>query len=163
ELLADANDLARPPAALPETAVVEGEHREPGVVEPPGERVGARLLGHRAATGHDHAGAIGPRIVPGGTLRAAADESHLFSPHGHFSLHGHAHVDLQKGHLLEEVNHVVHMVLHPPPARRSGGYSSAASSRSSARARASNPAATPAVSPLVRASTRKPRSAASMS
>ena len=34
-------------SALAEPAVVEGEDGEPGIMEPPGEPVGARLLGHR--------------------------------------------------------------------------------------------------------------------
>jgi hypothetical protein len=70
ELLPDADDLARLPSALPKTAVVEGQDSEPGLVESLREQVGARLLGHRASAGHDHAGAVGSWIVPGGALGA---------------------------------------------------------------------------------------------
>jgi Phage integrase family len=49
----------------------ESEHGEPGVVEPVRERVGARLLGHRATTGHGHARAVGLGVVPPRALRVA--------------------------------------------------------------------------------------------
>src|SRR5258706_10286976 len=78
-LLADAHDLARPATALPETAVVEGENGEPGVVEPLGEQVGRRLLRHRQTAGHDHAAAVGSRVVPGGALGVAASEVNLLA------------------------------------------------------------------------------------
>jgi hypothetical protein len=55
----------------------ESEHGEPGVVEPVRERVGARLLGHRATTGHGHARAVGLGVVPRRALRVAAEEANL--------------------------------------------------------------------------------------
>ena len=82
ELLADALHLARLPAALAQVAVVEGQDAEPGLGEPPGEQVGSRLLGHREAAGHDHAAAVGPRVVPGRALGVAAREPDFLPFHG---------------------------------------------------------------------------------
>jgi Thiamine pyrophosphate enzyme, N-terminal TPP binding domain len=82
-LLADELDLAGLSAAVPEMAVVEGEHREPGGVEPPREQVGAWVLRHREPTGHDHAGAVGARVVPRSALRISAGEANLFPLNGH--------------------------------------------------------------------------------
>ncbi len=78
-LFADADDLPWLTAALPETAVVEGEHREPGLVEQRGEPIGPRLLGHRSPAGHDHARTRGPRVVPGSARRVAARELNLLA------------------------------------------------------------------------------------
>ena len=41
------------------------------------EPVGARLLGHREPTGHDHTRAAGSPVMPGGALSAPADEANL--------------------------------------------------------------------------------------
>jgi hypothetical protein len=81
ELLPDADDLARLSTAVPETAIVEGEDGEPCVVESLREPVGARLLGHCEAAGHDHAGTVGSWIVPGGAFAVAAAESNLLPLH----------------------------------------------------------------------------------
>ncbi|KPI06093.1 hypothetical protein OK006_6522 [Actinobacteria bacterium OK006] len=67
DLLVEADDLARRAPALLEPSVVEGQDRETGVVESRGEQVRGRLLRHRGSAGHDHAAAVGPRIVPGGS------------------------------------------------------------------------------------------------
>jgi len=67
----------------PEMAVVEGEDGEPGVVESLRERIGAQLLRHRAAAGHDHAGAVGSGVVPSSALRVAADEADFLPLDGH--------------------------------------------------------------------------------
>src|SRR6516225_9289629 len=83
ELFPDPLHLARLPSAFPDVAVIEGQDAEPGLVEPPGEPVGARLLGHREAAGHDHAAAVGPWIVPGGALGFAADEPDSLPFHGY--------------------------------------------------------------------------------
>src|SRR6266567_5301687 len=90
-----------PPAALAQVAVVEGQDAEPGLVEPPGEQVGARLLGHREAAGHDHAGAVAPRVVPGRALGAAAGEPDLLP------FHGCPRLDVQRNASSAEVNHLV--------------------------------------------------------
>jgi hypothetical protein len=101
ELVADPRDLARLPAALAHTAVVESDDAEPGIVEPLGELVGARLLGHREPAGHDHARAVGSRIVPRGALGIATDESNLLPLD--------RHPDLRNGLdlLFSKVNHAV--------------------------------------------------------
>ena len=75
--IAQAPNADGPAAALAEAAVVESEHREPGVIEAAGEQVRARLLGHRETAGHDHAAAVGSGIEPGGALGAAAGKAHL--------------------------------------------------------------------------------------
>src|SRR5205814_5149844 len=42
-------------------------------------QIGGRLLRHREPAGHDHTGAAGSRIVPGGALGAAAGEPDLLA------------------------------------------------------------------------------------
>ena len=77
ELLPDPHHLARLAAALAQVAVVEGQDREPGLLEPLCELVGARLLGHREPARHDHACPVGARIVPGGAFRATDNKPNL--------------------------------------------------------------------------------------
>lgn len=67
DLLVEAHDLSRRAPALPEPPVVEGQDRETGVAESRGEQVRGRLLRHRGSASHDHAAAVGPRIVPAGS------------------------------------------------------------------------------------------------
>ena len=79
----DGQDLARLPAAVPTMAVVEGEDSEPRVLNRLRKQVGAGLHRHREPSGHDHAGAVGPRVVPPGARRVAADEVNLLPLNGH--------------------------------------------------------------------------------
>jgi hypothetical protein len=48
-------------------------------VEPRGERVGPRFLGHPEAAGHDDAAPVRARVVPRGEFHAVAGESDLLT------------------------------------------------------------------------------------
>jgi hypothetical protein len=105
KLIADAYDLARLTAAFPETAIVEREDTETGLMEPLREPVGGRLLRHGETTGHDHTGAVGPGIVPGNAVGIATDESNSLSLRGHSR---DPRSDRIRSYL--EVNHVVRIM-----------------------------------------------------
>src|SRR5262249_23656957 len=57
---------ALPSHATPftQTAIIKGQYRVAGVVEPLGQQVGAGLLDHTQTCGHDHAGPTASGIMP---------------------------------------------------------------------------------------------------
>ena len=79
KLLADPSNLAWLPTALADVAIVESQNSEPGLMESRREEVGAGLLRDAKATRHDHAATVDARVVPGGAVAFAADESNLLA------------------------------------------------------------------------------------
>src|SRR5215469_10727454 len=87
----DPDNLPWLAAARHQTAVVNGEHGEPGLVEASCEQAGAGLLGDSEPASHDHAGTVSPRIVPGRALGAATGEHDFLPVHKHAAIDGTAH------------------------------------------------------------------------